>query len=621
MCGILGGVSFEGDFFPVQQELKEGSHFLTYRGPDDQGELLLETSRSKVSLAHRRLSIIDLSAKGHQPMISSSGRTIIVFNGEIYNYHLLRKELALQGYYFKSNSDTEVILNGFECWGIEKTLRKLDGMFSFALFDKQDDFLFLARDPFGKKPLYYLVDNNKIAFSSDIRSFKKITGISLTLNLHALGYFFAELSTPHEQTIWREVKKVKPGSFLRFGDGGISTYKTYWQLNYTEDCALDRHEIIEKTEFLLNESVKKRLVADVRVSALLSGGIDSSLVVAKMAENTTGRVKTYSIGFKEELFNELPYARQVAGKFNTDHTELIINPKDLDNVRQLILEYGEPFADSSMIPTYLMSREISRNEKVVLGGDGGDELFAGYYAYYFANKYDKVKQFGFAGPFAEMLHKVYPTYRTDLLTKLLLQAQYPPYTLLNRNFGFSENDLKSLFPDPCFVKALNNEHEYVWKEFSPHSRNDLINLLSASLKTRLLNDYLVKVDRASMYASLEMRTPFLDKDLAEFAATLKPQQLFHRTGTKSILKEISERYFSKEFTHRSKMGFGVPLGDWFRGDLINDLKEVLLGEKQKLVDFNYAFIEKVIDEHNHGEIDHTHRLWALYVFHVWANRI
>jgi len=363
------------------------------------------------------------------------------------------------------------------------------------------------------------------------------------LDLHALGYYFAELSTPHEATIWKEIKKLKPGTYLKFESIGISLYKAYWELHYTEDCRLSRGEIIEKTEFLLNESVKKRLVADVHLSALLSGGIDSSLVVAKMAENTPGRVKTYSVGFKEELFNELPYARQVVNRFNTDHTELILDPKNLTNINELILEYGEPFADSSMIPTYLMSKEISKNEKVVLGGDGGDELFAGYYSYYFTHKFDKVKRFGFTYPFAEILSKVYPTYRTEFLKKLLEHTKHPAYTLLDRSFGFTEDDLQRLYPNQVFVESLKNEHQYIWKEFSPNSSSDLINVLSASLKTRLLNDYLVKVDRASMYASLEMRSPFLDKDLAEFAATLKPEQLFYKTGTKSILKEIAE-FFS-----------------------------------------------------------------------------
>jgi asparagine synthase (glutamine-hydrolysing) len=551
-------------------------------------------------------------------MISYSKQSIIVFNGEIYNYRELRNELIREGCHFKSNSDTEVILNAFECWGIEVMLRKLDGMFAFALYDKKAKRLLLARDRFGKKPLYYHVKGKQIIFSSDIRSFKAVNAISLTIDHHALGYFFAELATPQENTIWREVKKVKPASYILLDTSGYTQNKSFWHLQYTEDCTLGSKEIIERTEFLLTQAVKKRLVADVKVSALLSGGIDSTLIVAKMAEQSNNRIKTYSVGFNEDQFNELPFARQVADKFNTDHTELVIDTRSLGNIHDLILEYGEPFADSSMIPTYLMSKEISKNEKVVLGGDGGDELFGGYHSYYFASKYDVTKQFSSFYPLASALHRFYPSYRTEFLKRLLYQAKLPPFTLLNRQLGFDESELRTLFNNEVFFKSLENEHKLIWSKYACSS-SALINVLSASLKTRLLNDYLVKVDRASMYASLEMRSPFLDKDLAEFTATLKPAQLFNGKGTKPILKGMAERYFAKDFVHRNKMGFGIPIGHWFRGDLIHNLKDVVLGGKQRLVDINYDYVEKILEEHTNGEVDHAHKLWSLYVFHVWAN--
>jgi len=619
MCGIVGGLSFTGDYLFDRVELNEASSFLRYRGPDDSGKVFIETTNTRVAFAHTRLSIIDISASGHQPMISYSGKTTIVFNGEIYNYQALKTDLLAKGYVFNTKSDTEVILNGFECWGIEPTLRKLDGMFALALFDKESESLFLARDPFGKKPLYYFVGDNKLAFSSDIRSFGKIRDIQLTLDLHSLGYFFAELSTPLESTIWEEVKKVKPGSYMKYDQSGVSAYKPYWKVRYTEDCNLGRKDIIENTEFLLGNAVKKRLVADVNVSALLSGGLDSSLGVAKMAEHSGGRVRTYSVGFKDANFNELPFAKQVAQRFNTEHTELIVDAKNFDDVNSLILEFGEPFADSSMIPTYLMSMEISKKEKVVLGGDGGDELFGGYHSYYFAHKFDKVKELTLFHPFAQGLHKIYPSYRTDFLNRLLSQTKLPSYSLLNRGLGFSEVELERLLPNPDFSKSLSREHKQVWEEHSQHSSNDLINVLSASLKTRLLNDYLVKIDRASMYASLEVRSPFLDKDLTEFAATLTPNQLFYKTGTKSILKAVAEKYFTQDFIHRKKMGFAVPVGDWFRDDLMLEMKEIILGGRQSLVNFNYEFIEELIHQHTDRLADHTHKLWSLYVFHVWAN--
>jgi asparagine synthase (glutamine-hydrolysing) len=620
MCGIVGGISFTESFFPERNELNKASNYLRFRGPDDQGEVFLELESSKVSFAHRRLSIIDLTTGGHQPMLSHSGNTLIVFNGEIYNYLTLKSELIKCGFSFRTGSDTEVILNAFECWGMEKTLKMLDGMFAFALVDITAEKLYLARDRFGKKPLYYCDVGQKLMFSSDIRSFENIIGIDLNINLHSLGYFFSELATPCEDSIYNEIKKVKPAHYLIYNSSGISEYRPYWEVSYSQECNLDQNEIIEKADYLINNAVKKRLIADVKVSALLSGGIDSSLVVAKMALNSSYKVKTYSVGFEETEFNELSYARVVASKFQTDHTELLIDAKAFTNLNQLIIEYGEPFADASMIPTYLMSREISKTEKVVLGGDGGDELFGGYYAHYFARKYDFIRAFGFAYPIVNLLSKASKSYRVKLLEMLLYQTRLPDYTLLNRNMSFSSAELKELKSDQRFFNALDREHEKIWNNYSPGSTSSLINVMATSLKTRLINDYLVKVDRATMYASLEMRSPFLDKDLAEFAATLRPDQLFHKVGTKSILKELAEKSFSKDFVHRRKMGFGIPLRTWFRTVLKDQLRSVILDGKQNKIELNYGMIESLIDQHIGGHNDHTNKLWCLYVFHIWINR-
>ena len=619
MCGIAGGISFTGEFFPKREELLEASDFLKFRGPDDRGELFLDGTAAKIAFAHRRLSVIDLSEKGRQPMMSSSGRSCIVFNGEIYNYQALRRELEKKNFTFNTLSDTEVILNAYECWGIEKALDRLDGMFAFALFDLRDNLLFLARDRFGKKPLYFFRNDRQLFFSSDIRSFRVISSIPREVDTHALGYLFSELSTPLEHTIWRDVKKLPPGNYLTFDSGGMKLCKPYSHLKYSEDCRLKREDILATTGELIARAVKKRLTADVAVSALLSGGIDSSLIVANMAEQVSGRIKTYSIGFHEDEFNELPYARTVAEKFNTDHTEIMLRPHSLLNISGLIGEFGEPFCDASMLPTYWISKEVGKSEKVVLGGDGGDELFGGYDSYIFARKFDFYKYYGFLLPAAKALQRIHRSYRTDLLLKILQQTRKPAYTLLDRNMGFGPFDLKRLFNDKTFYKACENEHRVIWEMFSPHSAHAVINLMSASLKTRLLNDYLVKVDRATMYASLEMRSPFLDKDLSDFAITLKPAQIYDSGRPKSILKDIAARYFGHDFANRTKMGFSMPVGEWFRGDLSKDMKEVILGGKQGLVDLNYEFIESVINSHCTRAADNTHKLWTLFVFHIWAN--
>ena len=619
MCGIAGTISFSQNEILPQDRWVKFTDPLKYRGPDDRGDWHFNSDTVKVSLFHTRLSIIDLSPMGHQPMTADDGAIAISFNGEIYNFRDLRNELQARGIKFRSNSDTEVLLEGYLSWGLQNLLTKIDGMFAIALFDKKRNTLFLARDRFGKKPLYYSIIDKHLIFSSDIRSFSVINSNHLTIDLHALGYFFAEYGTPRENTIWKEVKKVKPASFIQFDQSGITDYQTYWHLNYTESCTLDRSDIDATTEHLLSNAVKKRLVSDVRVSALLSGGIDSSLVVAKMAEHSQGKVKTYSVGFHEKKFNELFFAQQVANRFNTDHTELIIKPDSLEIMDKLIWEYGEPFADSSMIPTYLMSKEIAKSEKVVMGGDGGDELFGGYDSYYFAYKYDLVKSYSRLYPVSKFLHKIYPNYRTDFLERLLRQTKSPHYTLLNRNFCFQPNELQKLLNQETFINSLNKEHHLIWNECTSDSSSDLIKVLSGSLSTRLLNDYLVKVDRASMYASLEMRSPFLDKDLAEFGATLRPDQIFHKSEPKSILKRLAKKHFSESFVYRQKMGFGIPIGTWFRGELANKLKEVVLDGKQKMIDINYGFVEKLLNEHGEGKADHTDKLWSLYVFHIWAH--
>jgi asparagine synthase (glutamine-hydrolysing) len=490
-------------------------------------------------------------------------------------------------------------------------------MFAFAMFDKERELLFLARDPFGKKPLYYYKEEKRLAFSSDIRSFKSLAGVSLTIDMRALGYFFAELSTPMESTIWQEVKKVKPGTVLVFDKGRVQE-KEYWQLRYSESCALGRSEVINETDRLLTQAVKKRLVADVPVGALLSGGIDSSLVVAKMAQLSSQRIRTYSVGFSEDQFNELPFARIVAKKFNTEHTELIISAEQVSNMNEFIAEYGEPFADSSMLPTYLIAKEVAKTEKVVLGGDGGDELFGGYHAHYFAHQYDRVKRFKDFYWITRSVKRLFPGYQVELLDALLSQANKSTYTLLNRQMGFTAWQLKQLCNEPVFFTALDQEHQSIWKTFSAGSKNDLINHLAASLRTRLVNDYLVKVDRATMFASLEMRSPFLDKELAAFTSSLKPEQLLCKGETKSILKELALHYFEKDFVYRNKQGFGIPMGEWFKEKLKKALLETVLGGKQKLVDLNYTFIEKIIYEHLKGNQDHAHRVWSLYVFHIWA---
>ena len=620
MCGIAGGIWFDGAFVPSERSISLLAGPLGHRGPDAAGCVLERFGLTSIGLAHTRLRIIDLSEGGNQPMRSVSGQSIIVYNGEIYNYRELREELRNRGWHFRSESDTEVILNGFEAWGIEELLRRLDGMFAFGLYSIPRDRFYLARDPFGKKPCYYFRgQRGEVVFSSDIRSFKAI-GIDLHIDCHSLGYFFQELSTPRKDTIWREIKKVPAGMYLEATREAIRLGK-YWTLRYSSDNRMSRGEVIEATEDLLTRAVKKRLVADVRVAALLSGGMDSSLVVALMAQVSGVPVETYSVGFVENGFNELPFARLVAERYATNHHELMIDAREILDTEALIREYGEPFADSSMVPTYLIAKAVAKSEKVLLGGDGGDEMFGGYHEYEFCNRLEGFKRLGAFGCVARALERTYPTARTRWWRQLLGAAGQPRHRLLDRNVGFSREETASLIPAGVdAVQAVDREHEEVWREYARTYDHLLIQALSGSLHTRLVNDYLVKIDRASMYASIEMRSPFLDRELAAFAATLKPDQLFADGRPKSILKDLGGRYLPRPIIRRPKSGFSVPISEWFRGPLRQSVRDVVLGGRQDLVPMNYGFVERLIGEHEEGT-DHGNQLWALYVFHVWARTI
>ncbi|RAW02654.1 asparagine synthase (glutamine-hydrolyzing) [Pseudochryseolinea flava] len=616
MCGIAGVINFSTEELLPGNRHMQFTKCLQYRGPDDQGDWQYRDDKVNVSLFHARLSIIDLQPTGHQPMLDREEEIAIVFNGEIYNYKLLREQLLQAGFSFQSSSDTEVLIHGYRYWGFEKLMQLIDGMFAIMLFDKRTHQTWLARDRFGKKPLLYARTKEGLIVSSDVRSFQAIPSLSLTINYHSLGYFLYEFSSPGEHTIWNEVKKLPAGYFAKFDASGL-TKQQYWKLDFSSSNNLPWTDTVERAEELLREAVRKRLVADVPVSAQLSGGIDSSLVVAMMAGLQSGPVKTYNVSFDDESIDESKYAKLVAERFGTDHTEIKLSQMDLGLIDDIIAEYGEPFADTSMLPTYLVCKEISKTEKVVCGGDGGDELFAGYHINHFVNKLDSVKHLGFLKPFAHAAARIAPSYRLRLLKQLLDAARKDDYMLLHRNMSFSIADMSRLTTCTEAVNATTVEHRAIWDNASKKEESLSKNLLATFLHTRLVNDYLVKVDRASMFASLEMRSPFLDRDLASFAATLTRNDLFAAHGTKSVLKAIAEKYFPKNFVHRHKMGFGVPMAQWFRQDLEKKFRERVLEGKQKYIDLDYTLIAQLLAKHKSGE-DHAEKLWALYVFHTWA---
>lgn len=621
MCGIVGFLNVKAYNPFLIDRFQKAIDFLWYRGPDYQDQYYYQKINLQLALGHTRLSIIDLSPDANQPMVSISGNSVITYNGEIYNYLQIRAELISSGGAFRTHSDTEVILNACEKWGIEKTLNKLDGMFAFAIWDHKLSKLVIARDRYGKKPLYYNLssDLKSFVFSSDIRSVKTLVQEQLMIDYYALGYYLAELSTPEANSIWSNIKKLKPGHYAEIDTHNGSLYfstKNYWRLEHTGNCTLKRPELIEEVDRLLTNSIKKRLVADVRVAALLSGGIDSSLVVAKMAEQSSETINTYTVGYKGHVLDESGFAQEVANKFNTNHTILFLDDFNPSGFDSLVCEFGEPFADSSMIPSYMICKQVSNYEKVVLGGDGGDEFFGGYDSYYKVYKLEKIKWLKGLQSIAKLTAKLYPSYRTRLISELLEKANQSSYELLNRGMGFSPQEIKEMVPFKEASQAINIEHSNIFLESSNPAKSELLRIMNASLRTRLVNDYLVKVDRASMYASIEMRSPFLDKELTDFTAQLTPKQLFYKGEPKSILKDLLKKQFPNEFVYRRKSGFAFTVRDFLKNE--PRLESIIL-DSPIFKHWNLPILQQIIREHKTDIKDHSHRLYALYVLAIWAN--
>lgn len=617
MCGIAGIIDHSTSSHISQALLQDMAYPLRFRGPDQEGFFVHQDSSCQVGFAHKRLSIIDLSENGRQPMHSADGRVTIIFNGEIYNYRELKDKLSAGGCLFRTTSDTEVIIAAYQAWGIERTLDALEGMFAFALFDHQTSALTIARDRFGEKPLYYLHRGQMLAFSSDIRSFDTIPG-SRTIDQEALGYYLSEMCTPIDRSIWQEIRKLPPAHFITYSTVGLEV-KTYWQPDYRNKISVGLPEAIERSEQLLVASVRRRLVADTPVGCFLSGGIDSSLVTLFAAQNYHQRIHTFSVGFEYESFNELPYARQVADLIDSDHHEIIINPNDMHIADALLTEYGEPFADSSQIPTYYVSRFASSMVKVTLGGDGGDEIFAGYKTY---NQGLRMQQW-YHQRYLRPLMQAAASLGVSKASYLAGVMGKEPATLasaLYRNMGFSPADMHLLVRDNAIVaNAATKVNIAAISDALQHTDTVFDSILYASLKTRLVNDYLVKTDRASMFSSLELRTPFLDRQLLDFVSSLPADYLIHDGVNKYITKKIAEKHFSKEFIYRPKMGFSIPIGEWMRKEWKAHISEVI-HERNPYITLDMAYIDQIWQEHQQGTRDHTHRIWILYALNRWAAR-
>jgi len=642
MCGICGIVDFSGT--PISEDLiRQMSNTLAHRGPDDEGYYFNHQSLSTkhygpstdhqsptVALAHRRLSIIDL-ASGKQPLSNEDGTIWIVFNGEIYNFQELRTILQKKGHIFKTKSDTETIVHAYEEWG-EDCVERLRGMFAFAIWDNKNNQLFLARDRVGIKPLYYYHVGSRLIFGSEIKAIIANRTIPREINLEALSDYLSLLYVPAPKSMFKNIYKLAPGHILIYTPTNLHI-KQYWDINFAHVSDKPEKQWIEEVIQLLTEAIKIRLISEVPLGAFLSGGVDSSSIVALMANLMADPVITNSIGFKEAAFNELDYAREIAELFHTNHHEYTVTPDALNIIGKLAFYYDEPFADSSAIPTYYVSQVARQNVTVALSGDGGDENFAGYRRYFYDRLENKIRQIlppTLRESIIASLARIYP--KADWLPQvfraksLLTNLSLPParaffYSVSQLLPGVKEKllsedvkaslknyDTGSLF-DEYFQKAIAQTND-------PLSRVQYIDM-----KTYLVDDILTKVDRASMAHALEVRVPILDHKFMEFVATIPSFLKLNGRESKFIFKKAMSQFLPKEILYRKKMGFVIPIQRWFRKEIKNFANDILFGPQAKHRGlFNYNFIEKLWYEHQQGIGNHSAILWALLMFEKWCER-
>lgn len=624
MCGICGKLYFNRQNRVEADLIKRMSAILQHRGPDDQGVHV----DGPVGLGHRRLSIIDLST-GQQPMSNIRQDIWIVFNGEIYNFLELRQELEKRGYTFTTSSDTEVIITLYEAYGTD-CVNYLRGMFAFAIWDKSRQRLFLARDRLGQKPLFYSVIHQSLAFASEIKALLQDPEFPRELNISAMSHYLSYQYIPAPETIFKHIYKLPPAHILVCQQGKITQHR-YWQISYLPKVSLSEPEIEERVTDLLQESVKIRMISDVPIGAFLSGGIDSSLVVAMMAQYSSQPVNTFSIGFKEKAFNELPYARMIAEQYGTKHHEFIVEPDAIEILPKLIWHFDEPFGDSSAIPTYYLSQMTGRYVKVALNGDGGDESFAGYLRYlgYKVIEYYRHIPFRLRKSvipfFIRTLSKILkykwgtrPLHLAQFVNELSFESRELLYT---RTLTIFQNESKlALFHDHIReqVESLNSLEymlDYLNSDTVVHFTDKM---LYSDIMTYLPGDLLVKMDRMTMAHSLEGRSPFLDHKLVEFVATLPPELKLRNTCLKFLLKKIGETWLPSKILSRKKQGFGVPIGEWFKCELREMLYDTFSSSYLIQEDIlKKEPIERILHEHQTGKTSHWHRIWGLLNLELW----
>jgi len=645
MCGFTGFIGGEAFIGTHDSELllRKMNDTIIHRGPDSEGYWF--DFNAKVALGHRRLAIVDLSPAGSQPMTSHTGRFVIVFNGEIYNHLELRDKLEANDVIvsWRGHSDTESLLACFESWGVQKTVEECEGMFAFAVWDTQSECLTLGRDRIGEKPLYFGWQNDTFLFGSEIKALKVHPAFQGVLNRDAITLLLRYSYIPAPYSIYKGINKLLPGYLVKISaNDSALEFIEYWSAKKICEQSVNNvfngnaNEAVEELERILKHSIKQQMTADVPLGAFLSGGIDSSTVVALMQAQSDRPIKTFSIGFSEEGYNEAIHAKAVAEHLGTEHTELYVTPEETMRViPQLAQFFDEPFSDSSQIPTYLVSKMASEYVTVSLSGDGGDELFCGYNRYIMTRKY------------WNKLGKISPLIRTffakaivcisikawDRVNKIL-PAQYRMYNLgdkMHKASGVlaaeSASDLyKGLVsrfrsPESLVINGVEPEIAITSLTRKPKLSDDIEQMMALDLVSYLPDDILTKVDRASMAVSLESRVPFVNHKVVEFAWTLPLKYKLRKGITKWCLKEILYKYVPKSLIDRPKMGFAVPLDAWLRGPL-KQWASGLIEEKRLIKEgiFKPDLIRKIWYEHQTDKRNWQHQLWSILMFQLWYEK-
>jgi asparagine synthase (glutamine-hydrolysing) len=622
MCGIAG--LFSTGQSPTEEMLEAMNDPLAHRGPDDESYYV----DGPVGLAHRRLSIIDLET-GDQPVYNEDESVVVIYNGEIYNYESLRAELRRVGHRFTTDTDTEVLIHLYEEHGTEFVTR-LDGMFAFALYDTEAERLVLARDPMGIKPLYFARDGDQFGFASELPALLASPLDHGGLDETAISEYFAFGYVPSPRSVFRNVEKLRPGEMVAIGPGGVERDCFYEPLITVNDPGIERAS--QDLRDLVRTAVDELLMSDVPLGAFLSGGIDSSVVVGTMAELSDDPIRTFTVGFEDSLFDETWAAETVAEFHGTDHTTYTVTPETVcELVPELLSRLGEPFADPSLLPTYIVARETRRDATVALSGDGADELFGGYGKYrgeYYSGYYRLIPEpvrRRFVEPVVSRLTASRESTAGELTRKLQKFTRGSASDVSDRHYGWVQTGedtvTQSVTPSPRErgVERLEETHQEVAPYLPDQDGDDLTRIQAADVRQSLPDQLLQKVDLASMYNSLEVRVPFLDTDIVEYAFGLSTRYKIDARTRKRVMKRAFDDLLPEPILSRPKQGFDMPVGEWFKHELADEFRQTIRNIESPHLDTEAVM--RVYRDHESGRRDHEKFLWAVYVFGQWHTRM